>query len=201
MLVLALSRTALVAASPVFLGRRTQARDARDQQARPTRATRPGAGLSFGVCVGMDESMPATVRDLWARFMPSALMAIRLSHETDESSSPERRNDQTRGYRGLRDRDMAHLAADLDVSGARSSGGTGVITNESVTSRLPLATAVGEIPPRNRPSVSAFARRDSLRRSLSNGCMSRLDLACTPVELTVRPRAVPTTGREAWRAG
>jgi hypothetical protein len=55
---------------------------------------------SVGVCVGMDESMPATRRDLWARFMASALMEIRLSHETDESASPERQQAPTRGYCG-----------------------------------------------------------------------------------------------------
>jgi hypothetical protein len=51
--------------------------------------------------VGVDESMPATMRDLWARFMASALMEIRLSHETDESTSPKRQQAQTRGYCGL----------------------------------------------------------------------------------------------------
>jgi hypothetical protein len=43
----------------------------------------------------VDESIPATRRDPWAAFMTSALMAIRLSQETDETTSPERQQAQT----------------------------------------------------------------------------------------------------------
>ena len=59
------------------------------------------AGLSLGVCVGIDESMPAVKRDRWARFITSALMAIRLFHETDESTSPERQQAQTEATAAL----------------------------------------------------------------------------------------------------
>ena len=52
---------------------------------------------AYCVFEGVDESMPATTRDLWARFMASALMAIRLSHETDESTSPQPQQAQARG--------------------------------------------------------------------------------------------------------
>ena len=44
-------------------------------------------------------------------------MAIRLSHETDERTSPKRQTEQTQGYCDLRDWDIAHAASDLNVSG------------------------------------------------------------------------------------
>jgi site-specific DNA recombinase len=64
--------------------------------------------------------MPTTRRDLWARFMTSAFMAIRLSHETNESTSPKRQTEQTQGYCDLRGWDIAHVASNLDVSGGIS---------------------------------------------------------------------------------
>jgi hypothetical protein len=44
-------------------------------------------------------------------------MQIRLSGETDESTSPGRHQAQTRGYCDLRDCNIANVAMDLDVSG------------------------------------------------------------------------------------
>jgi site-specific DNA recombinase len=52
--------------------------------------------------------------------MTSAFMAIRLSHETDESTSPKRQTEQTQGYCDLRGWDIAHVASNLDVSGGIS---------------------------------------------------------------------------------
>ena len=59
-------------------------------------------GLSLGVCVEMDESMPAVRRDLRARFMPSALFEIRLPNGTEERASPERQRTQTEATAAFR---------------------------------------------------------------------------------------------------
>jgi hypothetical protein len=52
--------------------------------------------------------------------MTSAFMAIRLSHKTDESTSPKRQTEQTQRYCDLRGCDIAHVASNLDVSGGIS---------------------------------------------------------------------------------
>lgn len=52
--------------------------------------------------------------------MASALMEIRLSHETDEPISPERQQRQARGYCERREWTIVPVAMDLDVSGAIS---------------------------------------------------------------------------------
>jgi hypothetical protein len=68
----------------------------------------------------VDESMPAMRRDLWARFMTSALIEIRLSNETEETTSPERQREQDEAYCGIKGWDIVHVCEDLDVSGGIS---------------------------------------------------------------------------------
>jgi hypothetical protein len=48
--------------------------------------------------------------------MTSALIEIRLSNETEESTSPERQCDQDTRYCELRGWDIVHIAEHLDVS-------------------------------------------------------------------------------------
>jgi hypothetical protein len=52
--------------------------------------------------------------------MTSALNKIRLSNETEESASPERRREQDTRYCEMRGWDIAHIPEDLDVSVADS---------------------------------------------------------------------------------
>jgi site-specific DNA recombinase len=52
--------------------------------------------------------------------MASALIEIRLSNETEESTSSERQEDQDTRYCDLRGWDVVYIARDLDVSGAVS---------------------------------------------------------------------------------
>jgi hypothetical protein len=53
--------------------------------------------------------------------MTSALIEIRLSNETEESTSPERQREQDTRYCELRGWDIAHITEDLDVSGATAA--------------------------------------------------------------------------------
>ena len=68
----------------------------------------------------MDESTPTHRLELHPRAMTSALIEIRLSNETEESNLPERQLDQDTRCCQLRGWDIAHVAGDLDVSGAIS---------------------------------------------------------------------------------
>jgi site-specific DNA recombinase len=47
-----------------------------------------------------------------------ALIEIRLSNETEESTSPERQREQDEAYCGSKGRDIVHVCEDLDASGA-----------------------------------------------------------------------------------
>ena len=52
-----------------------------------------------------------------------------LSHETDESTSPERQQEQTRGYCGPLDWDIAHVSMDVGVSEAISPFDVGSVSH------------------------------------------------------------------------
>jgi hypothetical protein len=49
-----------------------------------------------------------------------ALIEIRLSNETEESTSPERQREQDEAYCGIMGWDIVHVCRDLDVSRAVS---------------------------------------------------------------------------------
>jgi hypothetical protein len=49
-----------------------------------------------------------------------ALIEIRLSNETEESTSPERQREQDEAYCGIKGWDIVHVCRDLDVSRAVS---------------------------------------------------------------------------------
>jgi site-specific DNA recombinase len=69
----------------------------------------------------VDESIPAQRLDLYPRVMAlRALIEIRLSNETEESTSPERQREQDEAYCGIKGWDIVHVCRDLDVSGAIS---------------------------------------------------------------------------------
>ena len=94
---------------------------------------------------------------------------IRLSNETDESTSPERQNEQIQGYCDLHTGDLVPVCYDLDVSGSISPFDRGDLGKWLTSAGLTDKRDVLVVSRLDRLSRSLFTYCDLIRWCEANG--------------------------------